>query len=131
MDTYTNLDTRIANYRYLDEANAKGIDLSKLADKCAKYEKEIEDHHKKIAELEKRTTPASAELFAIQEATVKDDTKVAEAYRTLDMLRKGALERLLRNDAEYKAADDQYRKVVNDVYLERAKRSAPEQMPKP
>jgi len=121
-------NTRMANYRYVEEANRKGVDLSKLEDKLKRYEMEIEDHHKEIAELKKRaqTSSISAELFGIQEATVKDMPTVQHAKKICDTAKIHALHRVLAMyDPQYKSAYETYEKAVTDAYVTQAKPCVP------
>jgi len=135
MDGYSyesDYNTKMANYRYVEEANRNGVDLSKLDEKCKRYEKEIDDHHKEIAELKKKvqTSSISAELFGIQEMAVKDVPAVIHAKKICDTAKIHALHRVLSMyDQQYKTAYEAYEKAVTDAYVLQAKPHNPATSP--
>jgi len=118
MEQYTEMmNTRLSNYRFVEEANAKNIDLAQLSSKCGQLEKENEDLRKKSS-----YSPAEAELFALQEQAVKDNPGVQEAYRKFTTAKIHASHRvLMAHDKEYREAYDNYCKVVTDEYVEKVK----------
>jgi len=114
--------TRINNYRYIEEANRSGIDLSKLGDRVSALEKENADLKKKMNEP--KESPMSAELFAMQQAIVKDNPRVKEARERLAHVREEAIAQLLYADhPAYKMAHDTFTNAVNAAYMEHVKGS--------
>jgi len=127
MDGYTgynygaDMNVRMANYKYAEEANSKGIDLAKMSEKMKQYEKEIAEHHQIIDDLKKKVqgSPATAELFSMYEAMVKDIPAVQHARIISDRAKVHALHRVLTaQDSQYKEAYANYEKAVTDAYTE-------------
>lgn len=117
MDQYADMNVRIANYRFVEEANNRNIDLSQLSSKCGQLEKENEELRKKTS-----YSPAEAELFALQEQAVKDNPNVQEAYKHFNTAKIHASHRvLMAHDKEYRDAYDHYCKVVTDEYVSKFK----------
>jgi len=120
----TDMSVMMDNYRFLEEANKKGINLAEMDEKLKKYEKEIADHHLIIEDLKKRVqgSPASAELFSIHEQAVKDVPTVQHARMVSDRSKIHALHRvLMAHDSEYKDAYTNYEKAVQEAYVQHAK----------
>ena len=80
--------------------------------------KKIDDLEKKVDEMGKpKENPIDAELFAVMEQSVKDDTGVLEAKRRLQNEKTRVISEMCIRDERYREAFDAYRRAVNSAYV--------------
>lgn len=99
------------NYDLFGKLMKEGVYLPDLI-------KKVDSLEAKINDLEKpKVNPMDAELFAVMEASVKDDPAVIDAKRKLQNEKTRVISELCMKDEAYRRSFDEYRRTVNQAYV--------------
>jgi len=122
--TYLDPNISVENYRYVAEANAKGINLKDAIMKAEQKEHEMNELRKQLEEAKQTGMmgTSAGELFAIQQSLVKDVPEVAAASAILSRIHSEAeAELLYAENQKYRNAYDAYKKAVENAYIQHLK----------
>ena len=107
------------NYSTFSELMKQGVYLPDLL-------KKIDDLESRVDEMGKpKENPIDAELFAVMEQAVKDDTGVLEAKRRLQNEKTRVISEMCIRDERYREAFDAYRRAVNSAYVSQKEQATP------
>ncbi|MBQ7622083.1 MAG: hypothetical protein IJV02_06695 [Candidatus Methanomethylophilaceae archaeon] len=101
-----------ANFDAYRKLTDNGVSIPKLLEK-------IDSMEKRMSEIEKpKENPLDAELFAVMESAVKDDRAVIDAKHKLQSEKTRVISELCVKDERYRGALDEYRRAVNQAYVQ-------------
>jgi len=99
------------NYDLFNKLMKEGVYLPDII-------KKIDALEKKVDEMDKpRDNPIDAELFAVMESAVRDDSAVSDARRRLQAEKTRVISALCIADDGYRKAFEDYRRAVNAAYV--------------
>lgn len=100
------------NYSAFNELMNNGVYIPELLQKM----KQLEDRMNAIEKP--KENPLDAELFTVMEQAVKDDPAVMNAKRALQNEKTRVISELCIKDDKYRSAFDDYRRAVNQAYVQ-------------
>ena len=100
------------NYKMFSDLMREGVYIPDIMKRLKELESKIEG-------LERpKESAVDAQLFAVMEAAVKDDTTVIETKRQLQNEKSRIISDLCMADERYRSTFDRYRTAVNAAYVE-------------
>lgn len=105
------------NYQAFQDLQRQGITVSSLV-------QDLNDLKAKVEAMESKPRQQDAELFAVMEASVRDDPSVVSAYRHAQEVKAQIISEYCRSDPRYAQALDQYSREVHSAYIRRTESRA-------
>jgi hypothetical protein len=110
--TQNNYEIQNDNYKLLEQMNKEGISLRDTLN-------DIADLKRRMSEAESKKPQIDEDLFQVMEASVKDAESVKNAKNRVSIEKNRVIADMCMKDEGFRKAYEDYKRAVNQAYIEK------------